>query len=292
MRNLVHERNMPAPVVNSRDIVKGRYPRSGRERIKHRLRQAEKMEAVGRVAGGIAHDLFNVFTIIFLNGEMLFEEVSGHSSLKRYAQHVLAAANRGRDLVAQILAFSRTQPNKRDPVDLASVVAEALELLQGSLPAAIRIEAGDLESPLVMIGDATQLHRVVMNLCTNAIQAMPGGGTLRVMLEQTEVTGERALSHGRLERGRYIRLIVEDNGSGMDESTRSRIFEPFFTTKDVGQGTGLGLSLVYAIVTDSGGGIDVTSALQRGSMFTVYLKHSEATLAAAQTCGAAPRSTL
>jgi CheY-like chemotaxis protein len=139
-----------------------------------------------------------------------------------------------------------------------------------------------------VIGDATQLHRVVMNLCTNAIQAMPRGGTLRVLLETIHFSGERALSHGTLERGQYLRLIVEDNGCGMEETTLSRIFEPFFTTKQIGQGTGLGLALVYAIVTDSGGAIDVKSAPQQGSMFTVYLKHSDATLRVAQAFVAAP----
>ena len=140
----------------------------------------------------------------------------------------------------------------------------------------------------MVIGDATQLHQVVMNLCSNAIQAMSGAGTLRVTLETADLSGERALSHGTLEPGGYVRLIVEDSGSGMDEATRSRIFEPFFTTKEVGQGTGLGLSLVYAIVTESGGAIDVKSAPQQGSTFTIYLRHSEVTLAAAEAAAAAP----
>jgi signal transduction histidine kinase len=272
---------MHALAVNLRDIADRKRTRAGRERLKRRLRQAERMEAVGRLAGGIAHDLNNVFTVVIAYGEMLFEEAPGDSPLKRYAQDVLAAASRGSELVGQILAYSGAQLGKRGPVDLASVVAEALELLQGSLPVGIRIEADAPELPMVVIANATQLHRVVMNLCTNSIQAMLRGGTLRVILETAEVCGERALSHGTLERGQYLRLIVEDNGSGMEETTLSRIFEPFFTTKEVGHGTGLGLSLVYAIVTDLGGAIDVRSAPQQGSMFTVYLKHSEATLTAA-----------
>jgi signal transduction histidine kinase len=252
---------MHARVVNLRDIAERKRTQAGGERLKQSLRQAERMEAVGRVACGIAHDLNNVLTVICAYGEMLFEEAPGDSPLKRYAKDVLAAAYRGHELVAQILAYGRTQLGKRAPVDLASVVAEALELLRGSLPVGIRIEANDPELPLVVIGDSTQLHQVVMNLCTNAIQAMRAGGTLRVMLETAEVPGERALSHGPLEPGRYVRLIVEDTGSGMAGTTLSRIFEPFFTTKGVGEGTGLGLSLVYAIITDSGGAIDVKSAV-------------------------------
>jgi hypothetical protein len=160
---------------------------------------------------------------------MLFEETSGDSKLKRYAQNVLTAATRGREIVGQILTYSRTQRRARVPVDLATVVAETLELIRGSLPAGIRLEASAPETPLVLIGDATQLHQVAMNLCTNAIQAMSTGGTLRVALESAELPSQ-ALSHGTLEPGRYVRLIVADSGSGMNENILAHIFEPFFTT--------------------------------------------------------------
>src|SRR5712671_306028 len=145
-----------------------------------------------------------------------------------------------------------------------------LELIRGSLPASIHLEASAPEAPLVLIGDATQLHRVAMNLCSNAIQAMNTGGTLRVALETAELPAQ-ALSHGTVQPGRYVRLIVADSGSGMDETILARIFEPFFTTKEIGKGTGLGLSLVYAIITDLTGAIDVKSTPNRGSMFAVYL---------------------
>jgi CheY-like chemotaxis protein len=246
------------------------------------------MEAVGRLAGGVAHDFNNVLAGVFAYGEMLVEETPAGSPLKRYAQNVLIAATRGRALVEQILAYSRSQRGKRAPVDLAHVVAETLELVRGSLPANIRLEASAPESPLVVMGDATQLHQVVTNLCSNAIQAMSGGGILRVALETTDVSGERALSHGTLVPGRYVRLRVEDSGSGMDEATLSRIFEPFFTTKEIGQGTGLGLSLVYAIVTDAGGAIDVKSAPGQGTTFTIYGPLAEVALAAAGDTAAAP----
>jgi signal transduction histidine kinase len=229
------------------------------------------MEAVGRFAGGIAHDFNTVLTGVFAYGELLIDAAPADSPLKRYAQNVLNAATRGRELIEQILTYSRSQRGKREPVDVANVVAETLELLRGSLPAGIHLEASAPASPLVVIGDAIQLHQVVMNLCSNAIQAMRAGGTLRVMLETAELPTERALSHGTLGTGGYLRLIVEDSGSGMDEATLVRIFEPFFTTKEVGQGTGLGLSLVYAIITDTGGAIDVKSAPQQGSTFTIYL---------------------
>jgi CheY-like chemotaxis protein len=139
-----------------------------------------------------------------------------------------------------------------------------------------------------VIGDATQLHQVVMNLCSNAIQAMRAGGILSVMIETAELSDERALSHGTLGSGRYLRLIVEDSGSGMEEATLARIFEPFFTTKEVGQGTGLGLSLVYAIVSDLGGAIDVKSAPQQGTSFTIYLPRSDAPLSTIESGPATP----
>jgi len=242
-----------------------------REQLEQRLRQAEKMESVGRLAAGIAHDFNNVLAGVFAYGEMIVEETPDHSPLKRYAQNVLTAATRGRALVDQILAFSRSQRANRAPIDIGPVVAETLELLRGSLPAAVRLEASAPPLPLTVIGDATQLHQVVMNLCSNGIQAMSAGGTLRVSLGTAELPAERALSNGTLRPGHYVSLTVEDSGSGMDSTTLTRMFEPFFTTKDIGRGTGLGLSLVYAIVADAGGAIDVQSIPGQGSTFAIYL---------------------
>ena len=259
-----------------------------RERLEQRLRQAEKMEAVGRRVGDIAHDFNNVLAGVLAYGEMLFEETPADSKLKHYAQNVLTAATRGRELVEQILTYSRTQRGARVPVDLTKVVAETLELIRGSLPASILLEASAPKAPLVLIGDATQLHQVAMNLCRNAIQAMSMGGTLRVTLEKAAALPAQALSHGPLEPGRYVRLIVADSGSGMDENILAHIFEPFFTTKEVGKGTGLGLSLVNAIIRDCGGAIDVQSAPQQGSTFTIYLPQSQVTLAAPKAAAAAP----
>jgi PAS domain S-box-containing protein len=289
-RNLLHEPGVQALVANFRDITERKRAQAERERLEQRLRQAEKMEAVGRLAGGVAHDFNNVLAGVLAYGEMLFEEAPEDSPLKRYAQNVLTAASRGRELVEQILAYSRSQRGKRAPVDVAKVVAETLELIRGSLPDRIRLEASALVLPQVVIGDTTQLHQVVMNLCSNAIHAMSAGGTLRVMLETADVSGEQTLSHGTLAPGRYVRLVVKDSGSGMDGATVSRIFEPFFTTKEVGQGTGLGLSLVYAIVTDSGGAIDVKTAPKQGSTFAIYLTRADVALAAAETAaGPLPR---
>jgi PAS domain S-box-containing protein len=274
------------------DVTEHKCAEAERARLGERLRQAEKMEAVGRLAGGIAHDFNNVLGGILAYGDMLFEEAPTESPLKRYAQNVLTAAARGRALVEQILAYSRSQRGKRTPTDMCRTVAETLELVRGSLPANIRLDAAAPKVPLVVIGDATQLHQVVMNLCSNAIQAMSDGGTLRVALAAASFSTERALSHGTLRPGRYVRLNVEDSGSGMDVATLARIFEPFFTTKEVGRGTGLGLAVVYAIVTDLAGAFDVKSEAGQGSAFAIYLPLAEVALSAAaeaQAEGPLPR---
>jgi signal transduction histidine kinase/CheY-like chemotaxis protein len=247
-----------------------------RGRLEQRLRQAEKMEAVGRLAGGIAHDFNNILGGILGYAEMLFEQTAEASPLKRYARNVLTAANRARGLVDQILAYSRSQRGKRVPVDFGRIAAETLELIRGSLKPGMRLEGKLPATPVFVVGDPTQLHQILMNLCTNAIQAMGEQGTLRIALETADSGAERALAHGTLQPGPYARLTIEDDGPGMDEATIARIFEPFFTTKETGKGTGLGLSLVYGIVTDSGGGIDVASAVGRGSTFTIYLPRVDA----------------
>ena len=274
-KNLLDEPGIDAVVFNFRDISERKLAEAERARLESRLRQAEKMEAVGRLAGGIAHDFNNILGGILGYAEMLAENAPAGSPLKRYADNVLAGANRASGLVEQILSYSRSQRGKRLPVDLGRIVAETLELVRGSLPTGIRLEAALPHEPLCVVGDLTQLHQVTMNLCTNAIHAMGERGTLRVRLQAAAVTAERQLSHTTLRTGSYARLVVEDSGTGMDETTLARIFEPFFTTKEVGKGTGLGLSLVYGIVTDSAGAIDVTSHPGEGSCFAIYLPHVE-----------------
>jgi PAS domain S-box-containing protein len=269
--NLMDEPSVAAVVFNFRDITERKQAEAEHARLEQRLRQAEKMEAVGRLAGGIAHDFNNILGGILGYAEMLAESAPAGSPLKRYAENVLTGANRASGLVEQILSYSRSQRGKRAAVELGPVVAETVELVRGSLPPGIRLESDLSPENIYVVGDATQLHQVTMNLCTNAIHAMPDGGALRVKLEQADVAAERALLHSIVEPGTYARLTVEDSGTGMDEAVLGRIFEPFFSTKEAGKGTGLGLALVYGIVTDSDGAIDVASAPGRGSRFSIYL---------------------
>jgi nitrogen-specific signal transduction histidine kinase len=260
-----------AVVVNVRDITERKLADAERARLEQRLRQAEKMEAVGRLAGGIAHDFNNILGGILGYAEMLVETVAEGSPQRRYAQNVLTAANRASGLVEQILSYSRSQRGKRVPVELDRIVAETLDLVRAKLAAGIVLETRLPAKPVFVIGDPTQLHQIVMNLCTNAVHAIGESGTLRVTVDAEEVAAERAFAHTTLSAGSYARLAVEDSGTGMDAATLERLFEPFFTTKEVGKGTGLGLSLVYGIVTDSAGAIDVASTPGAGSRFTIYL---------------------
>src|SRR5262249_45671437 len=282
LTNMLSEPDVRAVVMNLRDITERRLAQAEQGRLEQRLRQGEKMEAGGRLAGGIAHDFNNILGGILGYAELLTEQAPEGSPLRRYARNVLTAANRARGLVDQILAYSRSQRVQRAPIDLGRIVAETLELVRGSLPAGMQLQVQGPSTPLFVMGDATQLHQVLMNLCTNALQAMSGGGTLRVSLESADARVERVLSHGNLQPGSYVQLTREDRGPGMDEATIARIFEPFFTTKEIGKGTGLGLSLVYGIVTDSGGGIDVASTPGRGSTFAIYLPRVDAATDAAE----------
>jgi CheY-like chemotaxis protein len=237
------------------------------------LRQAQKLEAIGTLAGGIAHDFNNILAAILGYGEMAQKDAPDGSAQRRNIDAAISAGMRAKSLVERILAFSRSGMGERVPVHVQSVVVEALDQLAASLPAGIalqrQLEVGDA----AVMGDPTQVHQVVMNLCANAVQAMRGRGTLSVALDLVEVREPRCAT-SVLADGTYVRLAVADTGTGISPQVLERIFDPFFTTKEVGVGTGLGLSLVHGIVTDLGGGIHVDSQPNEGATFTVYLPWS------------------
>ena len=242
-----------------------------RQEMQRQLQQAAKMEAIGRLAGGIAHDFNNILGAILGYGELAQNNLSVGSAPRRQIDQVMHAAARGKGLVERILAFSRSGMSECVPVHVQSVVEETLELLAASLPADVRLERR-LDAPdTAVVGDATQFHQVVMNLCTNAVQAMQRGGVLTVVLERVVVGERRLLSHGTLRTGPYTRLSVSDTGCGIPPAVLERMFDPFFTTKRVGDGTGLGLALVHGLVADFGGVIDVVTQVGVGSTFTIWL---------------------
>ncbi len=254
------------------DVTAQKQAQLDKDQLEAQLRQAQKMEAIGTLAGGIAHDFNNILGAILGYGELAHQRSAPNTPLRRYLDNVMHAAGRAKALVDRILGFSRSGLGERVPVNVESIVEETIELLRASLPAGIRLESRLEAGDAALIGDATHLHQVAMNLCTNALQAMEqGGGVLGVVLERVEVTEPGAHSRGTLSAGPHVRLVVSDTGTGIPPAVLERMFDPFFTTKGVGSGTGLGLSLVHGIVTDLGGAIDVTTRAGEGTRFEVWL---------------------
>jgi signal transduction histidine kinase/CheY-like chemotaxis protein len=261
-----------------------------RKQLEEQLVRLQKMEAIGRLAGGLAHDFNNLLTVIGGYSDLLLSHLDPGNPLHRHAEAINNAAARASTLTRQLLAFSRKQLLQPKVLDLNAVVAtmepmlrrlisEDITLIVGLAPALGRVKA-----------DPGQLEQVLLNLVVNARDAMPQGGTLTI--DTTNVEWDELVAHGRssLSPGSYVRLTVHDTGMGMDAATRSHLFEPFFTTKAPGQGTGLGLSTVYGIITQSGGHIEVDSAPAQGAMFAIYLPRVEETIEAGQHDRARPET--
>ena len=240
-------------------------------RMEHQLRQAQRLEAMGTLAGGIAHDFNNLLGAILGYGEMALRDAPAGSRLRRDLDSIMIAGERGRALVDRILAFSRSGVGERVAVHVEDVVRETLGLFAARSPPGIAIEDRLRAGRATVMGDATQIHQVLMNLVTNAVQAMPSGGTLRVSLDRAKADLPRVATTGTFAAKDYLVLEVADTGSGIPPEIVERIFDPFFTTKEVGVGSGLGLSLVHGIVMGLGGAIDVATKVGKGSVFTVYL---------------------
>jgi PAS domain S-box-containing protein len=261
-------------VGSTSDITAEKQAQTEREHLEAQLRQSQKMEAMGTLAGGIAHDFNNILGAILGYGELAQQHAASGSAMRRYLDNVMHAAGRAKSLVERILGFSRSGLGQRVPVNVQAVIEETLELLAASLPAGIRLEKTLAAADAAVIGDATHLHQVVMNLCTNALHAMQPGGVLSVALEPVELSEPRSLSRGQLSSGAYVRLVVSDTGTGIPPAVLERMFDPFFTTKGVGEGTGLGLSLVHGIVAELGGAINVATTLDKGTKFEIWLPRS------------------
>jgi PAS domain S-box-containing protein len=254
-----------------------------RKRLEAQIRRAQKMEAMGTLAGGIAHDFNNLLSAMLGYTEMAADELPPDSRAADSLRQVLAAGSRAKDLVRQILTFSRQAERERRPVHLHLVVKEALKLLRASLPATIEIRQAIRQNAGRVLADPSQMHQVLMNLCTNAEHAMrPDGGVLEVRLDAMAIEPAFAAAHPPLQPGPHVRLAVRDTGHGMPPAVLERIFDPFFTTKGPGEGTGLGLAMVHGIVTQHGGAVTVESAPRRGTRFHVYLPcdHAEVSQAA------------
>ncbi len=239
--------------------------------LEKRLAQAQKMESIGTLAGGIAHDFNNILSAVIGYTELSLIDIPKGSALQNNLQQVLKAGGRAKDLVRQILTFSRQRENELVPVKVSLIVNEALKLLRASLPTTIKMRH-HIKSYLAVLTDPTNIHQVLMNLCTNASFAMQEeGGVLEVSLSDVDLDADFAKQHPDVKPGKFIRLIVSDTGYGMSPEVSERIFDPFFTTKKMGQGTGMGLSVVHGIVKSHGGTIIVESSPGKGSAFSVFL---------------------
>jgi PAS domain S-box-containing protein len=255
---------------------------TARKRLEETLVQAHKMEALGTLAGGVAHDFNNILMAIGGNVELAVGELPpGHPALQNL-DRIDKAINRASSLVRQILRFSRQQPPARAVIPLAQEIEEAVRLLRATLPARIEIRVEYLAGVPPVSVDSTQVHQILMNLGANAAHAMgEGSGEISIFLEGVILFADQSESSAGLPPGRYARLRFRDNGCGMDQTTLARAFEPFFTTKEVGKGTGLGLSVIHSIMNNYGGAVTVESVVGVGTTFQLYFPAAELALPAA-----------
>jgi PAS domain S-box-containing protein len=268
--------NSAIPLRNDRKEIMGaiiiNQDITERKRTEKAVRQMQKMESLGTLAGGIAHDFNNILMPIVINTELALLDTPEGSSILNYLKLIQEAANRGKDLIKQIITFSRQKEQMKVPIEIGPVIKEALKFLRASIPKTIEIRENIEVAPSSVIADPTQIHQVLMNLCSNAAYAMrEKGDVLEVSLTSVEVDSDMVNRHLDLKPGPYLRLTVADTGQGMDKEVMERIFDPFFTTKQPGEGTGMGLAVVHGIVKNHGGAITVYSEFGKGSTFNVFL---------------------
>lgn len=246
------------------------------KQLEDQVRQSQKMEAIGTLAGGIAHDFNNILMAIIGYAELAKQSAKENVRAQKNLDEVLVAGQCAKELVQQILAFSRQTEQSRQPLDLQLVVKEVCKFLRATFPATIDIRQNFSEAASIISGDPIQMHQVLMNLCANAEYAMRGsGGLLELKLEHVTGEPDGIGTHPDLKGGAYVRLTVRDTGSGMTPEVAQRIFDPFFTTKRVGEGTGMGLAVVHGIVISHGGVIKVESEPGQGTIFSIYFPEEE-----------------
>jgi PAS domain S-box-containing protein len=256
---------------------------SDRRELEEQFRQAQKMEAVGRLAGGVAHDFNNLLMVISSYAEMMQEQLSPKDRLHQHLAQISKAAEKAAALTNQLLAFSRKQVLSPRIIDLNAVIKDSLKMIQRLIGEDIELNVIHDDLLCAVEADAGQIVQVLMNLCVNARDAMANGGEVRIETSNVYVDADKAREHPALVPGDYVALVVSDNGTGMTKEVQSHLFDPFFTTKESGRGTGLGLSTVYGIVKQSGGYIWLDSELGRGSIFTIHLPAVESPVTATIT---------
>ncbi|HPR52533.1 MAG TPA: PAS domain S-box protein [Deltaproteobacteria bacterium] len=265
-----------ATIGSGQDITELKQAEEERRNLEARLRQSSKMEAIGTLAGGIAHDFNNILSSVLGFTEFAKIKLGKGKSIDKELDEVLKAGARARDLVKQILTFSRKSGIQKNPIELSPLIKETLKFLRASIPATIEIRQDLPPSGSTVMADPTQIHQVLMNLCTNAAHAMKEtGGVLDVSLTEMELGDEIELQYKGLAKGKYLRLNIADTGCGISDEIIDRIFDPFFTTKERGEGTGMGLAVVHGIIEDLGGAITVYSEPGKGTTFHILLPKYE-----------------
>ena len=254
------------------DITERKRAEEEKLAMEVQLRQSQKMQAIGTLAGGIAHDFNNILAALIGYADLAQDVVEEGSDAYEHIGGVFTAAERATELVKQILTFSRIEETELTAVRISTIVKDALKLLRASISPAIEFRQDIETSSNMVMANRTQIHQVIMNLCTNASHAMgEKGGVLDVSLDKVKIESDVATGYGTLKHGEYVKLIVKDTGCGMSSEVMDRIFEPFFTTKEPGKGTGMGLSVVHGIIKDHGGLINVESIVGEGTTFKIYL---------------------
>ncbi len=274
--NLHHECNLMATISPAYTVKGMRYVGVLRDitdetLLENRLHQAQKMEAIGRLAGGIAHDFNNILTAIIGYSDMVMDDLSVDSDTYGNMKEIQSASQRAKELVKQILTFSRRSDNERHTFEAEQVVREAVRLIRAAIPSSILIEEHYSGMPMMLEMDPTQLHQIIMNLCVNAAQAMGDNGRMEVSTALCPVEEVPFAINKALSPGFYLKLSIADNGPGIPDELHERVFEPFFTTKEVGNGTGMGLSAVHGIVINNQGDVRLHNNPGGGARFDVYL---------------------
>lgn len=274
-----HQPDGDTITIFARDLTARKKIEAHRNALESQLRESHKMQAVGTMAGGIAHDFNNIISAILGNVELARQDAGAASPALVSLTEIDRAGRRARDLVRQILTFSRNESPKRAPIQLADVVQETVRLLKVALPPTVELQVSIAPHTPPVLADATQIEQALLNLCTNAIHAIGGHrGTISIELGHKLHSGAGQVERRTGVRGQHVKLAVRDTGSGIDAETLQRVFEPFFTTKPVGQGTGLGLAVVHGIMRTHLGTVDVQSTPDAGSVFTLYFPVAEAGL--------------
>lgn len=253
---------------------------SERKRLENELLKSQKMKSIGTLAGGIAHEFNNILSIIIGNNELIMEDLPKRCLSRDCCEEIHLAGMRARDVVKHLLTFSRQNDSTKNSIDIASVTTEALKLIRAMTPS--NIEISDRISPdcLPIFGDSTQIHQILINLCNNAVDALPiSGGKINIELCNSSIEKSEVPSTGQKPSNKYVRLLVRDNGSGIDTEILDRVFEPYFTTKDVGKGCGIGLAVVHGIVENHGGSIACESCKGEGTTFTILIPAHEGRVA-------------